>query len=41
LGNFGKVIEFEARPLEHNKFKVELGSRAIVRALTRVMNGAA
>ena len=28
-----------AKPLEHNKFKVELGRRAIVRALTQAMNG--
>jgi xanthine dehydrogenase YagS FAD-binding subunit len=28
-----------AKPLEHNKFKVELGKRAIVRALTQAMNG--
>ncbi len=28
-----------AKPLEHNKFKVELGARAIVRALTMAMNG--
>ncbi len=28
-----------AKPLEHNKFKVELGRRAIVRALTNAMNG--
>ena len=28
-----------AKPLEHNKFKVELGQRAIVRALTQAMNG--
>jgi xanthine dehydrogenase YagS FAD-binding subunit len=29
----------QARPLEHNKFKVELGKRAIVRALMQAMNG--
>lgn len=29
----------DARPLEHNKFKVELGRRAIVRALQIAMNG--
>jgi len=29
----------QAKPLEHNKFKVELGNRAIVRALTQAMNG--
>lgn len=28
-----------AKPLEHNKFKVELGKRAIVRALTRASGG--
>ncbi len=28
-----------AKPLDHNKFKVELGRRAIVRALTQAMNG--
>jgi len=28
-----------AKPLEHNKYKVELGKRAIVRALTQAMNG--
>ena len=28
-----------AKPLEHNKFKVELGKRAIVRALTQALNG--
>ena len=28
-----------AKPLEHNKFKVELGRRAIVRALSMAMNG--
>ena len=28
-----------AKPLEHNKFKVELGTRAIVRALVQAMNG--
>lgn len=28
-----------AKPLEHNKFKVELGRRAIVRALTQALNG--
>jgi xanthine dehydrogenase YagS FAD-binding subunit len=28
-----------AKPLEHNKFKVELGNRAIVRALQMAMNG--
>jgi xanthine dehydrogenase YagS FAD-binding subunit len=29
----------QAKPLEHNKFKVELGARAIVRALQMAMNG--
>lgn len=29
----------QAKPLEHNKFKVELGKRAIVRALQIAMNG--
>ena len=28
-----------AKPLEHNKFKVELGRRAIVRALLQALNG--
>lgn len=28
-----------AKPLEHNRFKVELGNRLIVRALTQAMNG--
>ncbi|MBC7886981.1 MAG: xanthine dehydrogenase family protein subunit M [Ferruginibacter sp.] len=28
-----------AKPLEHNQFKVELGKRAIVRALMQAMNG--
>ena len=28
-----------AKPLEHNKFKIELGKRAIVRALSMAMNG--
>ena len=31
----------QAKTLEHNKFKVELGRRAIVRALTQAMNGGA
>jgi xanthine dehydrogenase YagS FAD-binding subunit len=30
-----------AKPLEHNKFKVELGTRGIVRALQMAMNGGA
>ncbi|MGI8469579.1 MAG: FAD binding domain-containing protein [Pyrinomonadaceae bacterium] len=41
--NFKSAAEAEmrnARPLEYNKFKVELGSRAIVRALSNAMNGA-
>ncbi|MBA4182651.1 MAG: xanthine dehydrogenase family protein subunit M [Acidobacteria bacterium] len=41
--NFKQAAEMEmkaAKPLEHNKFKVELGKRAIVRALTQAMNGA-
>ncbi len=29
----------QAKPLEHNKYKVELGQRAIVRALMQAMNG--
>ena len=29
----------DAKPLEHNKFKVELGRRAVVRALQVAMNG--
>ncbi|MBC7848252.1 MAG: xanthine dehydrogenase family protein subunit M [Chitinophagaceae bacterium] len=40
--NFKQAAEAEmlnAKPLEHNKFKVELGKRAIVRALTQAMNG--
>jgi xanthine dehydrogenase YagS FAD-binding subunit len=40
--NFRLAAEAEmrnAKPLEHNKFKVELGRRAIVRALKRAMNG--
>jgi xanthine dehydrogenase YagS FAD-binding subunit len=40
--NFKLAAEAEmknARPLEHNKFKVELGRRAIVRALTIAANG--
>ncbi|MEZ5427147.1 MAG: xanthine dehydrogenase family protein subunit M [Pyrinomonadaceae bacterium] len=39
--NFEKAAEAEmkaAKPLEHNKFKVELGKRAIVRALTMAMS---
>jgi xanthine dehydrogenase YagS FAD-binding subunit len=40
--NFKLAAEAEmraAKPLEHNKFKVELGKRAIVRALQMAMNG--
>jgi xanthine dehydrogenase YagS FAD-binding subunit len=40
--NFKLAAEAEmklAKPLEHNKFKVELGNRAIVRALQMAMNG--
>lgn len=40
--NFKTAAEMEmkaAKPLEHNKFKVELGKRAIARALTMAMNG--
>ena len=40
--NFTAAAEAEmraAQPLEHNKFKVELGKRMIVRALTQAMNG--
>lgn len=40
--NFKLAAEAEmkaAKPLEHNKFKVELGRRAIVRALSQVMSG--
>jgi xanthine dehydrogenase YagS FAD-binding subunit len=39
--NFRAAAEAEmknAKPYEHNKFKVELGRRAIVRALTQAMN---
>ncbi len=42
--NFKQAAEQEmrnAKPLEHNKFKIELGKRVIVRALTRAMNGGA
>jgi xanthine dehydrogenase YagS FAD-binding subunit len=42
--NFRQAAEAEmknAKPLEHNKFKVELGKRAIVRALQMAMNGGA
>ena len=40
--NFKQAAEAEmkqAKPLEHNKYKVELGKRAIVRALQMAMNG--
>ena len=40
--NFKAAAEVEmkaAKPLEHNKFKVELGKRAIVRGLMMAMNG--
>lgn len=40
--NFKSAADAEmkgARPLEHNKFKVELGNRGIVRALQMAMNG--
>ncbi|MCW5961941.1 MAG: xanthine dehydrogenase family protein subunit M [Pyrinomonadaceae bacterium] len=40
--NFKAAAEMEmkaAKPLEHNKFKVELGKRAVARALTMAMNG--
>jgi xanthine dehydrogenase YagS FAD-binding subunit len=40
--NFKLAAEGEmrtAKPLEHNKFKVELGKRAIVRALMQALNG--
>lgn len=40
--NFKLAAEAEmrgAKPLEHNKFKVEMGRRAIVRALKRAMSG--
>ena len=40
--NFKLAAEAEmrnAQPLEHNKFKVELGTRGIVRALQMAMNG--
>ena len=40
--NFRAAAEAEmrkAKPLEHNRFKVELGKRAIVRALVQAMNG--
>ncbi len=42
--NFKQAAEAEmkaAKPLEHNKFKVELGNRGIVRALQMAMNGGA
>ena len=40
--SFKQAAEVEmrnAKPLEHNKFKVELGNRGIVRALQMAMNG--
>lgn len=40
--NFRQAAEIEmkqAKPLEHNKFKVELGTRAIALALTKAMTG--
>lgn len=40
--NFRHAAEMEmkqAKPLEYNKFKIELGTRAIVLALTRAING--
>ncbi|GEO11259.1 FAD binding domain-containing protein [Segetibacter aerophilus] len=40
--NFRQAAEMEmkqAKALEHNGFKIELGTRAIVLALTRAMNG--
>jgi xanthine dehydrogenase YagS FAD-binding subunit len=42
--NFRQAAEIEmkaARPLEHNKFKVELGKRAIARALMQASNNKA
>jgi xanthine dehydrogenase YagS FAD-binding subunit len=42
--NFRAAAEAEmanAKPQEYNKFKVELGRRAIIRALTRAANGGA
>jgi xanthine dehydrogenase YagS FAD-binding subunit len=42
--NFKQAAEAEmrnAKPLEHNKFKVELGNRGIVRALQMAMNAGA
>jgi xanthine dehydrogenase YagS FAD-binding subunit len=41
--NFRQSAEMEmkqAKPLEHNQFKVELGTRAITLALTKAMNSA-
>lgn len=40
--NFRQAAEMEmrqAKPLEHNKFKIELGTRAVVLALTKARNG--
>ncbi|MBA3600958.1 MAG: xanthine dehydrogenase family protein subunit M [Acidobacteria bacterium] len=42
--NFKQAAKAEmkgAKPLEHNKFKVELGTRGIIRALQMAMNGGA
>jgi xanthine dehydrogenase YagS FAD-binding subunit len=42
--NFREAAQAEvknAKPLEHNKFKVELARRTMVRALTQAMNGGA
>lgn len=42
--NFKSAADAEmrrARPLEHNKFKIELGTRAIVRALQMAISGGA
>jgi xanthine dehydrogenase YagS FAD-binding subunit len=42
IENFNQAAELEmkvAKPLAHNQFKIELGSRAIVRALMQAMNG--
>ncbi len=39
--NFKQAAEIEmkqAKSLEHNKFKIELGKRAIVRALMQALN---
>jgi xanthine dehydrogenase YagS FAD-binding subunit len=42
--NFKQAAELEfkaAKTLEHNKFKIELGKRAVVRALTQALNNKA